>query len=52
MQGEPFYIFQREDTSGGKKTWAAEAGGLLTPPPGNAGLFPTPLVSFSLSLSL
>ncbi len=48
MNGEPFYIFQREDTNGGKKTWAAEPGGLLTPPTGNTGLFPTPLDAYNM----
>jgi hypothetical protein len=48
MAGEPFYIFQREDTANGKKSWAAESGGLLTPPPGNPTLFPTPLDAYNM----
>ena len=48
MNGEPFYIFHREDAHGGKKTWAAEPGGLLTPPTGNTGLFTRPLDAYNM----
>lgn len=46
FEGEPFYIFSREDKT--KKTWAAETGGLVTPPPGNPDLFPTPLDAYNM----